>query len=263
MKKEDINKIKEKKYIKEVIHILNMNDMSIKDYFVIAIVFLLFGIIVSLQYKSVQKSYLAGLIPSKQLSKLTSELTKLKDEKEKTQEELRLMQSRLDEITHNADTNSAVLNDLKIQLDRYKALAGYTSVQGEGIVVEIDNDKIADNFVKIEDEYQYILLIINELNASGAEAISINNQRYVSNSEIRYANGKIMINSTVQESPFVIKAIGAKDVLLSSLNQRFGFVNILRDKGFLVSIVTDETIVIPKYSDNIIWRYASSYEKSN
>lgn len=63
-----------------------------------------------------------------------------------------------------------------------------------------------------------ILTLVNQLIISGAEAISINNNRYNNNTDIVSVNGKeILVSSKRIVSPYVIRAIGNKKNLESSI----------------------------------------------
>ena len=59
--------------------------------------------------------------------------------------------------------------------------------------------------------------MISVLNAADAEAISINDQRYTSHTEIVRAGNHIEINGVSTNSPIIIKAIGNADTLESAL----------------------------------------------
>ena len=55
---------------------------------------------------------------------------------------------------------------------------------------------------------QDLLYIINDLKRGGAEAISINEQRIISTSEIRCVGNTILVNTTRLAPPYHIKVIG-------------------------------------------------------
>lgn len=84
-------------------------------------------------------------------------------------------------------------------------------VTGEGIEIILrDNETTV---ISAND----ILTLVNQLIISGAEAISINNNRY-NNTDIVSVNGKeILVSSKRIVSPYVIRAIGNKKNLESSI----------------------------------------------
>ena len=62
----------------------------------------------------------------------------------------------------------------------------------------------------------YLLVLINEIRASEAQAISMNGERIVAMSEIKMTNDKIspriiVVNGRQMQAPFVIKAIADPD----------------------------------------------------
>ena len=69
--------------------------------------------------------------------------------------------------------------------------------------------------------YELILAIINKLNAAGAEAISLNEERYVLTSHLEVVEGQLKMNNTVIKMPVVIKAIGDMDTLEAAMNFRY------------------------------------------
>ncbi len=85
-------------------------------------------------------------------------------------------------------------------------------VTGEGIEIILrDNETTV---ISAND----ILTLVNQLIISGAEAISINNNRYNNNTDIVSVNGKeILVSSKRIVSPYVIRAIGNKKNLESSI----------------------------------------------
>ena len=85
-------------------------------------------------------------------------------------------------------------------------------VTGEGIEIVLKDNQ--SSVISAND----ILTLVNQLIISGAEAISINGNRFMNNTEIVAVNSKdILINSKKIVSPYVIKAIGNKKNLESSI----------------------------------------------
>lgn len=77
-------------------------------------------------------------------------------------------------------------------------------------VTVADSGKILEpgvnpNLYLVHDED--ILKVVNELRAAGAEAISINGQRLIANSEIICSGPTIRVNRRPLAPPFVIKAL--------------------------------------------------------
>ncbi len=236
--------------------------MSFKDKVIIAIVCLVLGVVLSVQFRIVQGNTLT-LLPNQKSTELSNELKKVQDEKENLLRELARLEQKLGDFQSSASKENVMIKNLNEELDRYRVIGGFRDVKGPGIVVTVDNPPKDANFnadVNIVYEYELLLSLINELNAAGAEAISINDQRMISTSEIRSAGNAININAVPQQPPYIVKAIGNKDTLDGALNQVFGVVSILRDHRYLVSVRKQDDISILKYQDVVKLQYAQPVE---
>lgn len=236
--------------------------MSLKDKVIIAVVCLVLGVVLSVQFRIVQGNTLT-LLPNQKSSELSTELKKVQDEKENLLRELARLEQKLGDFQNSASKENVMIKNLNEEVDRYRIIGGFRDVKGPGVVVTVDNPPKDANFnaeVNIVYEYELLLSLINELNAAGAEAISINDQRMISTSEIRSAGNAININAVPQQPPYIIKAIGNKDTLDGALNQVFGIVSILRDHRYLVSVRRQEDISILKYKDVVKLKYAQPVE---
>ena len=124
------------------------------------------------------------------------------------------LQSDNAQLVKSAPSDTARLKLLAKDLTNAQFLAGLTDVKGPGVIVTLNDSKKAvgalppgfapPNIIHDSD----IAAVVNELKASGAEAISINDQRIVAVSPVRCVGPTIMVNFTPQAPPFVIKAIG-------------------------------------------------------
>ena len=101
------------------------------------------------------------------------------------------------------------------------------------------------------------MLVINELKAAGAEAVSVNGQRITSNTEIRCVGPVIQINGIRLTAPFKISAIGSPSTLANSLKLRGGIVDTISSANIDVNIEMLTQIVVPKYEKVIEYRYAT------
>ncbi|MDA8229210.1 MAG: DUF881 domain-containing protein [Desulfitobacterium hafniense] len=106
------------------------------------------------------------------------------------------------------------------QLQQARANAGLTEIKGPGIRITLDDapqislSSDPNNYVIHEE---YIRQLINILWNGGAEAISVNDQRITSITEVFCSGSFIQINGTRQMPPFVIKAVGEPQKLQSAL----------------------------------------------
>lgn len=232
-----------------------------KEYWWIGMGCIVLGIFIAFQMKFIQKSYLDGQTPSQKTSELVNELNKLKVDKETLQEELERLEGQLDAIQVSASDESIIVKNLTDEINRYKAFAGMTKMEGTGVMITLDNPP-SDINLSLEKnlayDYKLILDLINELNSAGAEAVSINEQRIVNNSEVRLAGNQLNVNTVPVSTPFVIKAIGNSKTLDGALNQRFGIVQTMREQGYYVEIKQVDTLEIGAFNGTLKFKYAKT-----
>lgn len=237
--------------------------MKIKNQIAIGIVCMFLGIILSLQYKVFQENLANDIVPFKRQTELTNELISLKEAKDKLIQELNEKEATLLAIEESASKDNAIIKNLTDTIREYEILAGMTDVAGEGIIITIDHppsDPNSASNVNVVNVYDTIVLLVNELNAAGAEAVAINEQRLTSLSEIRAAGMSINVNFVPQSVPITVKAIGKASALEGAVNYRFGLVNELRKDGMLVDVKTLDDLVIPKYHGIIDFQYVETLE---
>lgn len=164
--------------------------------------------------------------------------------------------NKLDKYKTSTKSNEKVLEDMKNEVLINEMLLGYSSVKGQGIKIIISDGSV-DFTLGIDDPYLQelrtvhnydMMQVINELKLAGAEAISINNQRILPNSEIYCSWAFISINDVKLPSPFVVRTIGDKDVLDNYLNKSESYTKQLLNRGINVYIEKNDEIVIPAVS---------------
>lgn len=232
---------------------------------VIGLVALLVGLSISVQIHSMQGDVVGGgLVPIQKAQGLAAELKKVREEKENLMDELANLESKIKEIEDSEAKEDILIRNIVSELEKYKMISGMKAVKGPGVVVTIEDPpqeemEYAESVIMYN--YNLLLILINKLNDAGAEAISINGQRYVSITEISLAGTNVNINSVPTAPPFVIRAIGNPDTLDSTLNIRFGIIDQMRNKYALqVKVEKEDEITIPRYNDVIKFRYAVPVE---
>lgn len=135
------------------------------------------------------------------------------------------------------------------QLEAARMLSGVVAVEGPGIVITMQDSQTAAsssdiaNFIVHEQD---VRLVVNELRAAGAEAISINGQRLVSNSSIRCVGPTIIVNGIKSAAPFVISAIGNPETMESALNLPGGVLHSLQD-FVQIDLVKKDKLQLPAF----------------
>lgn len=229
--------------------------MTTKRKSIYVLVFLLaLAVGVFLNFKNLQLPKTEGEEKSRILTKQYGELVKVNQELE---EQLDYYRQQLEQLqTTGKDSLETISRD---DLDYYKMISGFTDVQGEGITISLSLVDM-EQPLNIVDFHRNLLLLINELNAAGAEAISIKEERMISTSEISFAGNHIVVNGQKLGPPFTVKAIGNADTLDAALNMRRGYAERLRNSGYFIEIKKNMDITIPKYPALPRYRYAETIE---
>lgn len=236
-----------------------------KGQLAVGIVCTVLGLVLALQFRSVQGN-LEGIAPTQKAAELASELTKIREEKEQLLGEITSLEDKIKEIEESESKEDVLLKNISDELERYKMISGFKSVKGSGVVVVVDDPpKDPEAFYDesmIMYNYDLLLSVVNKLNEAGAEAVSINEQRIISKTEISLAGSNVNINSVPTAPPFIIKAIGDKETLEATLNIRFGIVYTMREQFNLqVSVKKEDEIEIPRYNGIITFRYAKPVDE--
>lgn len=205
---------------------------------------ILLGIMLALQYKSINANQSLASFENKRMDELKTDLIKLQDQKNSLQERLKELENENQTYAKVKAGDSDAAQQIQDNLNKARIFAGLESVKGKGIIVTLDNNA----YIQVED-YD-ILNVVNELRAAGAQAISVNEERIVAMTEIREAGQYIMINGKQSSAPFTIKAISDPDNLERSLTLIGGVVEGLEDAQLNVSIKKADEVVINKFIDD-------------
>ena len=218
---------------------------NLKSQMWMGIICAILGIMISLQFKYVNNP--RNTANTKRVEDLVKEVENLKLQRDDLLKKVGEAEKKVDEMEMEFSTSDAVASNLKLEVDRLRSLAGTTEVKGEGIIVTINAPTgLEASTGVIVNEYD-IIAIINELNATLAEAVSINGERYTSRTAIRSAGASIRINGNPYDpyKEFKINAIGDPKNLKTALTITGGIVDMLNEQEISVKIETGNNIIIP------------------
>lgn len=231
---------------------------TLQAHFLIAAICFILGMMLVAQFRSVQIN--GGAATSLQRTQeLTTELKNLTDERETLKNEVLELRSRLAEYENSASDISSMTDAMKKELVRARMTAGILEGKGPGIVITLNDSNLPQqpgedpNLFLIHDED--LLKVVNELFAAGAEAVSINGQRIIANSEVRCVGPTIIVNSVRLAPPFIVQAIGDPDTLESSMKMRGGVIESLQVFGIQVNIKRQDKIDMPGYTGSVQFKY--------
>lgn len=231
---------------------MKLEKNKITMYIAIVIVCLVLGLIMSAQFKVVEQIDVTSIETMRE-SELRTELASWKEKYQELNEKYITTLSKISEYKETSESYIETYQLLQKELSELNQLLGYTDVQGEGIVITIRDDEI-DVTKQINSDD--LVTIINALNFSGAEAISINDERIVNMSDVFLINKRyIAVNGRRVLSPYVIKAIGNSKYLESGLTGKGGYIDELLSLDFDVTLEKSDNIEIVKYKEIIDNKY--------
>lgn len=240
-----------------------MNKKTISLILGLMCVLLTFGI--SVQIKTINRTG-TTISTNAQENELRDAVLKAKEKYDKLYDELEKIETELEEERTNSTQHNSQLEDLESTIKQGNKILGLSEVSGNGIIVTVDDNQNVSlssyfgdpNWVIVHDID--LINIVNELKNAGAEAISINGERIVTTSAIECDGNVIKVNGQKIAAPFVIKAIGYPELLMS-IDRFAGYLDYLKEERFLnvdVEKIYDGKINIPKYTGIIKFEYAES-----
>ena len=217
----------------------------------IAFVCMVLGFMLALQFRIAMEQ--RASLPHQRIEELSARLLETEKERDALQNQVASLQ-KLSASAENEEGKKA--------LESLSLRSGLVPLMGPGVIVTIDDSKIASkagdnqNLYIIHDDD--LLKVINELRAAGAEAISVNGQRLVATSEIRCAGPTLSVNNVRSAPPYEIRAIGDAATLENSLKMRGGVAETLHVWGIQLNIEVSQNVTVPAYKGITQFNYARS-----
>ncbi len=187
----------------------------------IALVCLLLGIMFAVQYKA-SNYYDASLVPPS-IEELNVQLTSLTKARDAAGKRVAALNQRLE----NKRNSNKFMSNMQKDLQLVNMSGGLYPCQGPGISITMNN--ISSSFHKNDSntgsftEATDLLLLMNELKDSGAEAIAINDQRITAMTEVFWTGTMIVVNGNQIRAPYHIQAIGEPENLEAGMLLKGGY----------------------------------------
>ncbi len=211
----------------------------------ISLICVILGLALSWQFQSIRNNAKVINLESQKKDDLIVKILNEQKNNENLRSKLTELQTQLDKFEKargNSDENFKLLTD---EIQKLKTVAGLTDVKGKGVIVTFAKE----DALNVEDDD--LLFVLNELRATDAQALAINEQRIIDTSEVRVAGGYIMINGRHVTPPYVVKAIVDPDNAVNALNMIGGALE--KIKLFIdVDVEKSDNIEIPKISEELI-----------
>ncbi len=228
--------------------------MRLKNFhWALALVGLILGVLLSLQFRVIRDIQHSEAVQRKE--ELTAQITEMKKERDVLQTQAARMRTQLDKLS-----TSVLTPEMKKEMNYAEMLAGVTELTGNGVEVTMKDSSISlkpaddPNLYIVHNED--ILKVVNELKSAGAEAIAINGQRLIANTDISCSGPTIRVNKKPQATPFIITAIGNPETLESALKMKGGVIEELQIFGIQVSVKKLSNVTVPAYAGGMKYEYA-------
>ena len=228
----------------------------------VSLLCIVLGMLIALALKT-QISLRRGTgLPSSRLPQLAAAFRDLKQENEDFKRTIEDQQIQLAKLQKSIAEGSSRAGILQEEMQSLQLLAGLTPAEGPGIIVTLrDSPKKVRANAPIEVLEDYIIhdydiwRLVNELRSSGAEVISVNDERIIATTAIRCAGATTLINEKRFVSPFIIKAIGQPDTLYGALKLPGGLYDEFDPLG-MISVQKVPKLYIAGYPGVPILKYA-------
>lgn len=230
-----------------------------KNKFTLAIFSIIIGVFIAIQIKANVEDYVPVTIKSIENAK--NEIDSLKKEVEELGRVIEAKEEELVVLENIARGDENIIDVLKMDLYNNMIVSGYAKLEGPGISIKMyDNPDSEVVGFDINDDIIHesdVLNILNDLWLAGAEAISINGQRVMSNSEVKCHGPIIRINDRSIGTPFIISSIGDPQLLMASVNAPDTYGDILKNVYFIgFEPKIEDKVTIPAYKGDFTFRYA-------
>lgn len=227
---------------------------------------LILGFMISLSWVTQEKrSSRSAYLRSDQRARVSESVVDLEAYEQATNEVKKLQseKTKLENALSSKGNDSKVLNE---SLQDMKNFAGLSEVEGPGAVVTLSDSRKQDTTFGAGQTIQNpdsvihdrdVLHVVNELFASGAEAVSVNNHRIAGGSSIRCVGTTILVNDVKIASPILVRAIGDPDTLYGAMNMPGGALSELRvyDTN-MVQLEKAKSLRLPAFVGTTTHKYA-------
>ena len=201
---------------------------------------------------------------NQEANELRDEILRYKERYDNRFKELEEAEKELEKEREEATQNNSELEQAQQEITEGNKITGMTEVTGPGVIITLTDGKgIATSTLNPSQLIVHdldVLSVVNELINAGAEAISINDQRWVVTTAISCRGNTIDINGERIGAPFVIQAIGLPEYL-SGLERAGGYLEYMKREGVGVTLEKSNSNTIPKYSGVIKFEYLQNIEE--
>jgi len=216
----------------------------------IGLICMLLAMLVIWQFRTQER--MRKWLPSSNVDELATLLKNQEDTQKRLEGEILTLRNQL----HNYDRDA--------ELERLRAMAGLTVLEGPGVEILLDDKK---DIARDEEpiffivHYDQLEGVVNELFAAGAEAMEINGERIVTTTGFSCVGTTILVDTKRMAPPYIIRAIGDPQTLENAIMIRGGYVEQqILQWGLEFQVKRVEIQKIHAYRGSLIFDYARVVE---
>lgn len=205
-----------------------------------------------MQFKIVNETDITSIETMRE-GELRTELANWKSKYEEADKQYQELEAKVEEYKQKKESNNETSELVMEELEEANMKLGKTNIEGQGIEITIKPSQSEEIAAITADD---LINIVNSLKSAGAEAISINDERILTMTDIVDINELfIKVNGQRILSPYVIKAVGNKSYLESALIGAGGVADNLKKLGHEVTIIQSDKVLVKKYDGDITYKY--------
>jgi len=216
----------------------------------VAIVLLFAGVMFSQQFLAQQD--FRQTLAAQNTEDLVVIWKRLTEKRELLKSEIEVLQREQMLVGQKSTAGLDALSQVEASLDRLRMSQGIVPLLGSGVTVTITGDAPILHLDLVD--------LINELWATGAEAVAINDHRIISTSAFGDKVGENIIYLTANGErlyfPIVVKAIGNPATLQTGLSFPGGIADNFSTYGVNLKIQQHSELLVPAAINIAPWRYA-------
>lgn len=217
-------------------------------------------LVMFMQFKVVNQTDITAIETMRE-SELKLELASWREKYNQLNERYDEVATKIEEYKNESASDAKTAELLETELHQLNKSLGKTDVVGEGIVIQLVDKKgeeLGDGAYVDAIRAEDLTIIVNQLFAAGAEAISINGNRIITTTaivDIGYTEFIRVNSKRIPDNTYVINVIGNPDYLKSAVLGKGGHVDELKELGHDTSVEENKKIEIEKYDGEISTKY--------
>ncbi len=217
------------------------------------------GLLIGVQFRSAQQ--LRSGLPTRRVEELAVLVAQAEAARRGLEAELNHLRRRLQEYEALVAEGKALGSAVAQEVAHQRMVLGLLPVRGPGIEVEVTvGPRVPPGVAAPPLQALELAGLVNELWASGAEAVAVNGRRVLARSAFRQSGSRILVDGFPTSPPYVISAIGDAELMEAALRTPGGFADGLRSVGVVIRVRRVALLRLPAYTGPLTLRWARPAE---